>query len=398
MHSVTSQAQSIDPRKVLESQLWKSYVAQIGANYETTVDYAYLAHSCETHLTEVSVSSFEDGIDLCIATTLAEIDPSGSYDNPSEYKRKQKESQQPFIGIALELRNQKKLGEPLVVVSAIANGPGERAGILPGDKILAADGVALSPLSLTESIAALRGPVGSRVSLSIQRGDAVLELSAVRKEIRVNYVRAQSFDNGAFYCRVSFFRKGVTTSQFFALLKNTLAAQEPNALILDLRNNPGGALEEVTAFASLLVPPNTRLLASVTRPEPEFLVSKSEIDSVQGRTSQTDELLARIPLYVLVNSQTASGAEALALILKQHRGAIVVGSKTAGTNLVQRRLILDGQAAITITTGRLVSASGQSWRDRGVPIDVHAPETNGHEFGTPDDAVLAAALHQMARK
>jgi carboxyl-terminal processing protease len=384
-------------RHVLESSLWKSYVKTFEANYKGVVDLDLLNQGCEKHLTGTKLK-LQDAIDLCITNTLEATDRFGSYENARTFAYR-KSSGPPFVGIGLELLNGKTAGESLRVVTPIANGPAARAGVRAGDEILAVDGKSLVPLDMYESIAALRGSAGSQSSLLIRRGGEIVTLTAVRQEIRANYVRTRRFPDDVLYSRVSFFRENSTGTQFQAQMKEAAQGSVTKALILDLRNCPGGSLDEIMSLASLFTEPETELLKRVSRSHQEILASGAAVASTDNQSRETYELLKKVPLYVLVNKGTSNGAEALAIALRQSRKAIVVGSRTAGLNFIQRQLPLDDRVAINVTTGRLLTATGDDWTDRGVPIDFSAPESAGHEFGDrPEDAALAAVLKKIMER
>lgn len=374
---------------------WKSYAIELSGRFELPIQIADLESKCRAHLTGKQLT-IEAATDACITETLAEVDAAGEYDNPAESGRKMALAKRPFVGIGLELGAGKRPGDPLLVVAAIAGGPADRAGVKARDEILEVDGKDVVPLTLNDTITALRGPVGSSARLLLRRYGQTMVLTAAREEIRVNYTRVRALNDSVVYSRISLFRKELTSEQLYRNLANLLRDREPRALIIDLRNNPGGALDEVIAVASLFVPPSTRVLANASRDAQEFLETRAEVPSVLSRDPRLDAALRTVPLLVLVNGRTESGAEALAIILKEHRGAQIVGADTAGSNSLQRRIPLANGGAITITTGRMLSVSGQGWRDRGVPIDVRAPDTFGHELGSlPGDAALGAALQRV---
>ena len=382
-------------QSVIESSVWRSYITELATHSEREVDRALLSRRCEELLAGRRLT-LQQALDNCIAKTLESIDDFGSYEKPADFSRR-KASGPPFVGIALELLNGKTAGEPLRVISTIANGPGARAGVHAGDEILAVDGKSLLPLDMNEALAALRGPPGSRLSLLIQRPNETLTISAVREEVSINYVRFKRYPGDILYSRISFFRDRVTESQFYTQLVANAPGDSERAFILDLRNCPGGSLDEIISVASLFTKPDTALLKRTSRARQDQLVSASRETPTSAQSAEVVDLLKKIPLYILVNGRTSVGAEALALALHKSRNAIIVGSRTAGLNFVQQRIVLEDQVAITVTTGRLLTAAGDDWRERGIPIDVRAPESEGHEFGIlPGDTILAAALKKIA--
>lgn len=288
---------------------------------------------------------------------VAELDPHSSYMTKEEYEafRSDTSGELSGIGIEVDLRD-----ESLTVLAPIEGSPAARAGLLPGDRIVAIDGQPTRKLPLDELVRRLRGLPGTRVVLSIRRDglDKALNVPIVREKFHVTSVVGKWLDGNVAYLRIKQFQRG-THGELLRLLRS-LRDESPalEGVVLDLRNNPGGLVDEAVGVAD------------------EFLPSGG-IYTTRHRGAVVDEVWARpggaltAPrLVVLVNEYTASAAELLAGALQDAGRGTVVGARTFGKGSVQTVLDLPGGAGVKLTTMRYYTPNGASIQARGIAPDV----------------------------
>lgn len=283
------------------------------------------------------------------------------------YKQFEEEVDGEFGGIGVQVE---EVEGRVQVVAPIAGTPGERAGILRGDVLLRVDGEDMTGRRLDEFIKRLRGRPGTNVTVTVRRGvpDRELQFKLEREVIRVESVRDVALlDQGVGYVRVSVF--GGKTGREFKSALQKLRAQGARALVIDLRNNPGGLIT-----------------AAVEVAEP-FVARGDLVVYVEGRKpASREELRAKdnsapwsIPLAILVNGGSASASEIVAGALRDTRRAVLVGEKTFGKGSVQTIYPLSDKGALRLTTGRYFTPAGVVIHERGLEPDVAIPLTPEQE-------------------
>ncbi len=315
-------------------------------------------------------------IEGAIKGMVAELDPHSSFLPREDYAIFQGDTQGRFGGVGVEV----DFGNDSVTVMSVVEGsPAEQRGIAPGDQIIAIDGHPVRGKSAADLVRTMRGEPGSKVSLSLRRKshEGLLTLTLVRRIITVSSVASKLLNEGVGYLRIKSFQSGTHTEFQEALGKLREAnGDELSALILDLRNNPGGLVDEASAIAD------------------EFL-DGGVIYTTRHRREIVDEVTAssggsvkRGPIAVLVNEYSASASELLAGALQdQHRGAII-GAKTFGKGSVQSILDLPGGDGLRITTMRYYTPSGRAIQALGITPDVLVPTP----FEDVDDIVRESDL------
>jgi carboxyl-terminal processing protease len=315
-------------------------------------------------------TDYHDLVTAALKGMLSSLDPHSQFMDPNDFREMQDDTRSRFNGLGIEvtIRN----GLPMVV-SAMEDTPAAKAGILSGDQILKVNGTSTERMELQDVMNVLRGPVGRKVTLTLIRPSTkeIKEYTLERVEIKIASVKAThllppeltgSFKIG--YVRLIQFNE--PTADDLAKALDALQKQGMQALILDLRNNPGGLLNSAVDVCAQFLPPNTGVV------------------SIQGRaasqqrdyaTSAVAKERPHFPMAVLVNEGSASGAEIVAGALKDLRRAILVGETTFGKGSVQNVLQLPDGSALRITTAKYYTPSKQVIHGNGVTPNIRVPMT-----------------------
>jgi carboxyl-terminal processing protease len=289
---------------------------------------------------------------------LAGLDPHSEFLDSHELKDLSEDTSGTYAGLGIEVA---QANHQLVIITPIDGGPAKRAGVLPGDVIVAIDGVPVQPDAIDAAIKKLRGPIGSKITLGILHpdGDKPVTIPLVRERIRVTSVTTRLLEPGYAYIRVSEFQEDTANELTRALGKLQKQHGPLRGAVLDLRSNPGG------------------LLTSAVGVSDDFLDS-GLIVSTRGRLAQSHlkfsatpgDLLDGAPLVVLVDNGTASAAEIVTGALKDNHRALVMGRRTFGKGSVQTVLPLGNGDAVKLTTARYYTPDGTSIQVAGITPDI----------------------------
>jgi len=310
----------------------------------------------EDYVEEVSDQKL---IEAAINGMLTSLDPHSSYLNEKAFADMQVQTRGEFGGLGIEVTMDNGL---VKVVSPIDDTPAAKAGIMSGDYISEIDGKPVMGMTLNEAVEKLRGKAGSKVVVTILRqGDKEpREITMVRDVIKIKSVRAQKEDDVA-YLRVTSFSEQTDKNlraEFEKIKKDVGPGLK--GVVLDLRNNPGGLLDQAIGVAN------------------DFL-DKGEIVSTRGRIADSakrfdakpDGDMARgLPVVVLINGGSASASEIVAGALQDHKRAVVMGTKSFGKGSVQTVIPLPGNGAMRLTTSRYYTPSGRSIQAKGIEPDI----------------------------
>jgi carboxyl-terminal processing protease len=289
---------------------------------------------------------------------LKTLDPYSAYLSPERYKELEIGTSGEFGGVGMEVAVENGV---LKVISPIEGSPADIAGVKPGDLITEIDGKSTRGMVVYDAVKLLRGPKGSNVTITLTReGEGSRDITLTRDVIHIKSVKYKLLDDGIGYIKVSQFQENVSDELTDALSKLELDnGGSLRGLVLDLRNNPGGLLDEAIKITD------------------EF-IDKGLIVSVRGRTSdQSKEYYATkgeskrdLSLVVLVNKGSASASEVVAEALQDSNRATIVGSKTFGKGSVQTIIQLDDGSGLKLTTAKFYAPSGRSISDVGVTPDI----------------------------
>ncbi len=326
-----------------------------------------------------------------IAKMLATLeDPFTRLLKPDQYKSLQVNTSGELTGIGLQIASDEETGY-IEVVAPIEGSPAEKAGLQPRDLILKIDGVSTVGLSLDDAAAKMRGPIGSSVTLTVQRKDATaaLEVDLRRDRIALNPVESglRIANSGVpiGYIRLSQFNANATAEVAHAIDK--LEQQGASAYILDLRNNPGGLLQAGIEIARLWLDSGT-VVYTVNR------------QGVLGSFEASGEALTDDPLVVLVNQGTASASEILAGALQDNGRAKLVGEKTFGKGLIQSLFDLSDGSGLAVTVAKYETPNHRDIHKLGILPDAVVPldRISRNQLATEADRQFQAAVELLTKE
>ena len=291
---------------------------------------------------------------------LETLDPHSSFLPPNMYKEMQEETKGRFEGLGIEITVKEGV---LTVVSPIEDTPAFKAGIQAGDQILKIDGELTKALSLMESVKRMRGPKGSKVTLTIIREGfpKPREFTLIRDVIPIRSVRYEVLEKQYGYVRLSQFQEKTDSE----LQKAVKALEEETkgglkGLILDLRNNPGGLLDQAVKVSDRFI--ESGVIVSIE--------GRREEHKMKFNAHPQEDNLKRYPLVVLVNGGSASGAEIVAGAIQDHGRGIILGTQTFGKGSVQTIFSLKDGSGLRLTTARYYTPGGRSIQAKGIAPDI----------------------------
>ena len=304
---------------------------------------------------------------------LGGLDRRSAYLDQAAVERLEAETDGRFGGIGIELG---LVDDQFTVVAPMDDTPAARAGLAPGDRILALNREPLAGKKLLEVVGLLRGPPGTDLHLTLARADARFEVSLTRARIEIQSVRIRWLAPGYAYARIARFQRN--TAKDFADAIAALQREDAIAgLVLDLRNNPGGVLGAAVDVADAFL--EQGLIAFTEGRTP---ASRREFEVLEG------DLLRGAPVAVLINRGSASAAEIVAGALQDHGRAVLIGAETYGKGSVQAVLPLRGNRALKLTTAHYFTPEGRAIEGRGIVPDVPADPAD-------EEAMLAQALQAL---
>src|SRR5256714_2189810 len=313
-------------------------------------------------------TSYHDLMTAAMKGMLSSLDPHSQFMDPNDFRDMQDDTRSRVNGLGIEVSM--KNGLP-TVITAMEDAPAARAGILSGDQILRINGTSTERMDLQDAINVLRGPAGAKVGLTLLRPSTkeIKEYTLQRVEIKIQSVKGERLLppelTGPFrigYLRLIQFNEPTADELSKAL--DDLQKQGMQALILDLRNNPGGLLNSAVDVCGQFLPPNTKVVSTQGR-----VASQQR----EYTTSGVAKDRPNFPMAVLVNEGSASGAEIVCGALKDLHRAIVVGETTFGKGSVQNVMQLPDGSALRFTTAKYYTPSKQVIHGNGVTPNIRVP-------------------------
>jgi carboxyl-terminal processing protease len=326
-------------------------------------------------------------VESAINGMLAGLDPHSSYMDPKSFRDMQVQTRGEFGGLGIEVTMEEGL---IKVIAPIDDTPAANAGVMANDIITHLDDEAVQGLTLNQAVDKMRGPVNTKIKLTIMRkgADKPIEVSIVRDIIRVKSVRWHPEGGDIGYIRITQFNEQTTDGLKHAIndLNAQLGADKVKGYVVDLRNNPGGLLDQAISVTGTFL-------------------EKGEIVSTRGRTpEETQRFTARHgamikgkPLIVLINGGSASASEIVAGALQDQKRATLIGTRTFGKGSVQTIIPLGaGNGALRLTTARYYTPSGRSIQATGITPDIEVlqdvPDNMKAQIDTKGEASLRGHL------
>jgi carboxyl-terminal processing protease len=297
-------------------------------------------------------------VESAINGMLTSLDPHSNYLNTKNFNDMKVQTRGEFGGLGIEVSMENGL---VKVVSPIDDTPAARAGLKPGDLITHLDGDPVQGMTLPEAVEKMRGPVSSEIKLTIRReGKEPFDVKLIRATIKIQSVRSHLEGDNIAYIRITTFNEQTDVG-----LNNAMKNLKQQAggkllgVVLDLRNDPGGLLDQAVAVA-------------------DAFLEKGEIVSTRGRRSEDaqrynarpGDIAAGLPVAVLINGGSASASEIVAGALQDHHRAILLGTRSFGKGSVQTIIPLPGHGAMRLTTARYYTPSGRSIQAKGIDPDI----------------------------
>ncbi|MGB9680648.1 MAG: S41 family peptidase, partial [Minisyncoccia bacterium] len=306
-------------------------------------------------------------------------DPYSIFLDPKTAKSFKSEISGTFEGIGIEIGIK---NNQLTVIAPLPDTPAARAGLLSGDKIFAIDGLSTAEMSIDQAASLIRGKRGTKVKLTIFRKGwhEPKDFEIIRDKIEIETVHWETKDNNIIYLKISHFNSD-TFSDLKQAVKEILL-RNPQKIILDLRNNPGGYLDEAVNSASLWLPNNL------------ITYAKDAKGQVESFTSHGQGEFSNLKTVVLINFGSASGAEILAGALQDYQKATLVGEKTFGKGSVQKLIDLPGGSAIKITTAYWYTPNGRQINEIGIEPEIKVEMTE-EDYNQNRDPQLDKAIELL---
>jgi len=325
-----------------------------------------------------------DLIYSAIKGTLRGLDPHSSFLDPESYREMQVETSGSFGGLGIEITLR---DDVLTIVAPIEGTPAYRAGLQTGDRIIKIDGLTTKDLQLSDAVKRMRGKPGSKVTITVAREGWTepKDVELVREQIRVQSVRAHDLGGGIAYIKLRQFQEQSPGDLAAALEKAAKAGMK--ALVLDLRNNPGG------------------LLTAAVEVTEEFVADGQLVVYTEGRvrnqnmrfSAHAKKSYPTLPMVVLVNQGSASASEIVAGALQDWGRAIVVGTQTFGKGSVQTIIPLSDGSGLRLTTAKYYTPKGRSIHGKGIAPDI-VVELPKEKDGAPRDRQPALDPLEELRK
>jgi len=318
-------------------------------------------------------------VESAINGMLTSLDPHSNYLNTKNFNDMKVQTRGEFGGLGIEVSMENGV---VKVVSPIDDTPAARAGLKPGDLITHLDGDPVQGMTLPEAVEKMRGPVSSEIRLTIRRdGKDPFDVKLVRATIKIQSVRSHLEGDNIAYIRITTFNEQTDVG-----LNNAMKNLKQQAggkllgVVLDLRNDPGGLLDQAVAVA-------------------DAFLDKGEIVSTRGRRSEDaqrynarpGDIAAGLPVAVLINGGSASASEIVAGALQDHHRAILLGTRSFGKGSVQTIIPLPGHGAMRLTTARYYTPSGRSIQAKGIEPDIVVEAAKIEKAAEKSEAKVATA-------
>ncbi len=334
--------------------------------FKTMINQLYIGDIDEESMLEGAIKGYVEGLG----------DPYTEYLTKEEMEEFTEETNSEYVGIGVYVGND-TVNNTILVVGVMKSSPAEEAGIQIGDVIEKIDGVAYTGKQLDEATKVLKAEEGTTATLTIRRDNEEKELTVVRRKITVQHVASEMLENNIAYIQIDSFDANVASSfeeQITSLINNGATG-----IIIDLRNNGGGIVDEATGIADLFLDKGETIL-----------ITKSKKENNEEETkSERDPIVNDIPVVILVNEATASASEILAGALKDNYGATIIGKQTYGKGVIQTLYTLTDGSGIKITTEEYYTPNHNQINEVGITPDIEVDITEN------EDTQLQRAIEEL---
>jgi carboxyl-terminal processing protease len=336
------------------------------SRYKSLETLARGLHYLETMYVDESKVKEPALVQSALKGMVDQLDPHTMLMPAKAYEQLTIDTQGKFGGVGVIVSQEKG---KLIVVSPIEDTPAARAGVKSGDEIIEIDGQVVTNLKNDDAVDRMRGDPGSKLKLKIRRQNVTepITIELVREIIRVKSVRRQSLGPKFEYVRISSFQEG-TGDELAAMLKDTASKTGISGLVLDLRDNPGGLLDQAVQVVDLFI-------------ESGLIVSTMgrDKDRVEREFARKRNTFSGFPVVVLVNGGSASASEIVAGALQDHERALIMGTTTFGKGSVQTILPLPDGSALKLTIARYYTPKDRSIQAKGITPDILVPARPGED-------------------
>ena len=325
-------------------------------SFKTMINQLYIGDIDEESMLEGAIKGYVEGLG----------DPYTEYLTKEEMEEFTEETNSEYVGIGVYVGND-TVNNTILVVGVMKSSPAEEAGIQIGDVIEKIDGVAYTGEQLDEATKVLKAEEGTTATLTIRRDNEEKELTVVRRKITVQHVASEMLENNIAYIQIDSFDANVASNfeeQITSLINNGATG-----IIIDLRNNGGGIVDEATGIADLFLDKGETIL-----------ITKSKKENNEEETkSERDPIVKDIPVVILVNKATASASEILAGALKDNYGATIIGKQTYGKGVIQTLYTLTDGSGIKITTEEYYTPNHNQINEVGITPDIEVDITENED-------------------
>lgn len=319
----------------------------------------------DEHVSQIPESRL---IEYAINGMISSLDPHSSFYNKEALSEMELHTSGEFEGVGIEITVENGLTR---VLTPIDDSPAQKAGIKSGDYIVAINDENIHGLSPYEAISKIRGKPNTPVKLTILREDSTppVEFNLNREKIKIDSVKSKIIEDDILYLRISYFY-GNTAGIVEDVLKKAIKTSKLSGIIIDLRNNPGGLLDQAVDVASIFID-NGDIV---------YTKGKNENSAISYATNKKMFKVKNIPIAVLINNGSASGAEIVAAALQDYNIAVILGTRSFGKGSVQTLIPIENDGAISLTTALYYTPSGKSIQLEGVIPDISVEDVEIKKF------------------
>ena len=358
---------------IRNSKTTTSSIEQTFASFKNVIENKYIGEINEEKMMESAIKGYVAGLE----------DPYTEYLTKEEMKEFQEDTQGEYVGIGVYTTNDTEKNA-IVVLRTIGDSPASKAGLLTGDIIKKVNDVEYPGEKLAEAVKQMKGEPGTNVKITILRNNQEIDYNITRENIKISHVSSEVLENNIGYIKISSFEGGCADE--FKNKYNEIKDQNITSLIIDLRYNGGGIVDEALSIAELMVPKDEILL-----------ITKDKNETEEITKSKKKELI-NLPVVVLVNEYSASASEILAGILKENINAKLIGVKTFGKGVIQTVYTLSDGSGLKITTNEYYTPKHNKINKIGIEptLQIELPEKYKYTSNVPreDDTQLKKAIEE----